>query len=264
MRPPLLPATAFLPLLVACGGGDRAAPEVEQASAPASQVLAPPPVAPAYEVVEVADGGSVEGVIRYSGIRRDEPVPVDRDLPICDPDGDGMMPAGSIALGGGGVLSGAIVRIEGIASGAAFAPPEPVIDNLGCVFVPRLQLAATGQLLTATNSDPILHNTHLFQSAGNRSLVNIALPGAGNTARKPLRKAGLIDVRCDAHKWMAAHVWVSDHPYVALSGVDGRFRIDGVPPGTWQAVAWHEVFGERRAEVQVAPGGTVTLDVTFE
>jgi hypothetical protein len=252
--------------LTACGGGDGG----EASSTPAPTVeatppqLAPPPAADAYEVIEVTDGGTIAGVVRYTGERADEPVVVDKDTEVCDPDGDGAMPADALQVGDGGALGGAVVRLLDVKRGAAYEPPEPAIDNLACVFVPRLQLAHTGQLLTATNSDPILHNTHLFRHEGNRNIVNIALPTAGDVARKPLRKTGLVDVKCDAHKWMAAYVWVSDHPYIAITDAAGAFSMADVPAGSYEAVAWHELLGEQRATVEVTAGGAATLEFTFE
>ena len=261
LLPLLLLVGALLP---ACGGDDPTdAPVVTPTTTP--PVLAPPPAADAYEVIEVTDPGTIEGTVRYTGDRRDEPVQVDKDTAVCDPDGDGLMPATSLLVGEGGALQGAVVQLRDVRQGAAYEPTEPVIDNKDCVFVPRLTLAATGQMLTATNSDPILHNTHLFQHDGNRNIVNIALPSAGKTARKPLRKKGLIDVKCDAHKWMAAYIWVTDHPYIAVTGTDGSFALEQVPAGTHTATVWHEELGEKEAQVEVmAPGGTTTLDFTFE
>ena len=184
-------------LLPACGGdGTTDAPVTVAETPPAATppVLLPPPGGATYEAIEVTEGGTITGVVRYTGERRDEPVQVDKDTAVCDPDGDGQMPAASLLVGDAGALAGAVVQLTGVEKGAKYEPAAPVIDNKDCVFLPRISLAATGQMLTATNSDPILHNTHLFQHEGNRNIVNIALPSAGKTARKPLRKRGLIDV----------------------------------------------------------------------
>jgi hypothetical protein len=77
---------------------------------------------------------------------------------------------------------------------------------------------------------------------------------------------------------------VMSHPYVAgPTGRDGRYRIDGVPPGRWTVVCWHEGLRERAhfaddgkfahvvrspaVEVQttvvVEAGATVTQDFTL-
>ena len=39
---------------------------------------------------------------------------------------------------------------------------------------------------------------------------------------------------------MTAYILVADHPYTAVTGEDGRFVIDGVPPGSYRIRMWHE------------------------
>ena len=56
-----------------------------------------------------------------------------------------------------------------------------------------------------------------------------------------MMKPGLITIRCDAgHAWMSASVMVIEHPYHAITGTDGSFRLDDVPPGAYQLRMWHE------------------------
>ena len=43
--------------------------------------------------------------------------------------------------------------------------------------------------------------------------------------------------------WMSAYVLPLDHPYFAVTGEDGNFRIENIPPGEWELVFWHEQVG---------------------
>jgi hypothetical protein len=60
---------------------------------------------------------------------------------------------------------------------------------------------------------------------------------------------------------MVGFVLVADSDFVAVTGADGAFRFENVPPGNWQLRAWHEEGGETsapaavraRAETTVAP-----------
>ncbi len=265
-------ALAASGLLVACGGSDSGstasapAPAAAPAPPPAAPNLAPPPGAagPGYEVVEVADGGTISGTITYTGDQADRVLTIDKDASVCDHAGHGTKPAGAIAVGGSGGLTNAVVRITDIEKGAAFDPPAPQIDNKDCAFHPLVQVAKSGQQVTALNSDPILHNTHLFLHQGSKNLGNIALPNVGQTAKKPLRKPGLVDVKCDAHKWMRAFIWVSDHPYVAVTGADGAFSFSDVPAGSYTVAVWHEELGEREGSVEVTANGTATFDLAYD
>jgi len=53
---------------------------------------------------------------------------------------------------------------------------------------------------------------------------------------------------------------VFSHPFFAISDVEGRYRIDDVPPGTYNVIAWNEgLFSEPRP-VAVPDGGATELD----
>ncbi len=258
-------------LLIACGDSTTSSSDTSSPPAPAAKPAPRAPVlegpassAAAYQVIEVADGGTITGTVSYSGDKADPILTIDKDPSVCDHAGHGTRPAGAIAVDKSGGLVNAVVRIKEISKGAEFSPADPQIDNTVCSFSPLVQLAKSGQYITAKNSDPVLHNTHLFLHQGSKNLGNIALPNAGQTAKKPLRKAGLVDVKCDAHKWMRAFIWVSDHPYIAVTGKDGSFSLKDVPPGTYTVVVWHEELGEKEASVEVAPSGAVTLDLAFQ
>jgi len=65
------------------------------------------------------------------------------------------------------------------------------------------------------------------------------------------------------HRWMTAFVGVVKHPYFAVSGREGTFKIQNVPAGTHTIRAWHERFGELTRTVRVRPGATVTVDFAY-
>ena len=72
-----------------------------------------------------------------------------------------------------------------------------------------------------------------------------------------------MEIRCDVHPWMKAYVLVSDHPYFATTRADGAFRIEGVPVGTLEVEAWHEVYGLKTATVEVEKDGTATVSFSY-
>ena len=41
----------------------------------------------------------------------------------------------------------------------------------------------------------------------------------------------IVKLKCDVHPWMTGYVLVSSHPFFAVTGDDGSFKITGCPPG---------------------------------
>jgi hypothetical protein len=75
-----------------------------------------------------------------------------------------------------------------------------------------------------------------------------------------------INIKCDVHPWMFGWIHVSDHPFFAVTGIDGKYSIPGLPPGEFEILAWHERFQSAPlvAKVKVVGNETATLDFTFE
>ena len=72
-----------------------------------------------------------------------------------------------------------------------------------------------------------------------------------------------MSVRCDVHEWMRAWIFVSPHRFAAVTGEDGSFRFEGVPPGDHELRVWHERLGERRMRVIVAADAGSAVRVVF-
>ena len=143
-------------------------------------------------------------------------------------------------------------------------PTTPVtIDQRGCIFVPRVLGARVGQPLRITNSDPTAHNVHSLSTKGNE--FNVSQPKVGMMYTFQLRSEdAIMRIRCDIHSWMVSYLGVTAHPYFAVSGADGTFRISGVPPGKYPIRVWHERYGRLTASVDVKAGQTATVDFTYK
>jgi hypothetical protein len=209
----------------------------------------------------LAQTGSISGSIIFEGT----PPPPTRLAVSADEDYCGEFLTGRDLVIRGGKVAYAVVSVTG-AQGKV-PSREYVLSNTACRFEPPIMAATVGGTLVVENGDPLLHNANLTLnlSAGSRSIGNIALPRAGMRVEKPraLRMPGRIDVKCDAHDWMGAKIWVFDHPYFDVTGDDGAFQISGLEPGTYTLTAWHEVLGTQEREVTVEPGGPVRVDLVF-
>ncbi len=223
----------------------------------AAMLLAGPGAAVAYEEATVENGGTVAGRIWFPGEHPEsESFKVPKDNHVC---GIRKRDQTFIVDGTSGGLKNAVIEIVGVSAGKPLALPGPTLDQAECTYVPHLQVAALGTQVVITNSDPILHNIHAW--VGDKTLFNVAQPPVGKLQfRQDLAEVGPVRVVCDVHDWMAAYVYVVDHPYVAVTDAAGRFTIPDVPPGTYTLKVWHEGLGEVTREVTVTAGDTATED----
>jgi hypothetical protein len=146
------------------------------------------------------------------------------------------------------------------------SPTAPVLlRHEKCFFAPHVLGIQTQQTLRILNSDSALHNTHaLPRRGGNPEWNEIQRPGDPPITKRFTQPEMFIPIKDNQHPWEKAYVGVFAHPFFAISGRDGSFRIEGLPPGDYTIVAWHEKFGERTARITIAPYETKTLDFTFE
>lgn len=219
-------------------------------------------VAPAgaeYREIDVADPATVQGqVFAHGDLPVLPPQPVIKQKEYC---GTEVRDERLIA-GPKGELKNAIVYFTNIPAGKAAPLAQPVnLDNEKCLFTPHVLSATMGQTLAIHNSDPFLHNGHAL--LGPRTLFNVAIL-SGRTIRQPLLDTGLIHINCHVHPWMHAWIMVSDHPYHTVTDSEGRFRIDGLPPGTWTLRVWQEFLGSTEMPIKLMPGDTLTRNLTLE
>ena len=136
------------------------------------------------------------------------------------------------------------------------------LDNRKCAFVPHVLAASIGETLEMHNEDPFLHDAHAW--LGTETLFNLAIP-KGRTVRRVLDRPGVVHVNCNVrHTWMHAYLFVTEHPYHAVTDGRGQFVLDDVPPGVHTITVWHELLGSRERQVTVAAGETATVDFTLE
>ncbi|MEE8143751.1 MAG: carboxypeptidase regulatory-like domain-containing protein [Planctomycetota bacterium] len=134
-----------------------------------------------------------------------------------------------------------------------------LLDNKSCRFEPHAAVLTVGSTLEVKNSDKILHTAHAYFGA----TFNLALPAEGITVKRVLRRAGIVQIRCDNHGWMNAFIRVDRHPFHAVTDSDGRFKIEGVPPGTYTLEWWHERSGPKKQEISVSDQRTTRVELTF-
>ena len=136
-----------------------------------------------------------------------------------------------------------------------------VLDHRGCRYLPHLLGMRVGQPLLIFNRDPTQHNTHAV--APKNPDWNQSQPPEAGPLEHTFERPDIIAFKCNQHPWEKAYVGVFDHPFFAVSDELGNYRIEGLPPGKYTVVAWHERFGEQTAEITIVPGEGRNLSFTF-
>jgi hypothetical protein len=147
----------------------------------------------------------------------------------------------------------------------AFDAPKSdvVLAHRGCQLVPHVLGMQLSQTLKVANEDSTTHNTHFLPKANKD--WNQSQPGNSPPVETKFETAEvLIPVKDNQHPWQKAYVSILSHPFFAVSARNGSYQISGLPPGQYTVVAWHERFGEQRAEISVGVSERKNLDFTFK
>ena len=200
-----------------------------------------------------AGAGSIMGEVRYEG---DPPAPtvvsMTQDAFCIASHSSETIPSKRLVVNNNGTLRWVFIYIrEAITGTLPVGEPAPVIlDKVGCVYQPHVLGMQAGASIRIVNSDPTLHTVHLV--AANNPSFNIALPQPGMNIERVLDAPEvMIPVRCNVHPWTQAYIGVIPHAFFATTGENGRFVIDGVPPGAYVLEAWHELLGRQVIRVVV-------------
>jgi plastocyanin len=220
----------------------------------------PPPPAPASHATPETPlrTGTVEGVVRVDS---DDIAPLTGSVlgyeKFCGPGpvDTGLYKVDAATKG----LAGAFVEADGRC--AEFRPEGvPVMDQKACLFTPVLLVGAPGQVIFK-NSDGMAHNVTIQGLLNPR--VAEGFPG-GEAISKSFPFEEKVAVRCTIHPWMLAGLVVTRRAAHAITGAQGRFRIEGVEAGRRKIKVWHLLGEETAVEVVVPANGTIQVEIKWK
>lgn len=249
---------ALLVLLISCGDGGSGSP-----TPPANPPANPPPSdgPKEYKVVEVKNGAAIQVKILYRGPVPNQMMPQSKDCHHPTGKLDNLV----VAEDGG--LKDVVIYLSDIWEGKGYGDYlQPVMDQIGCIYIPHVAFCRVGDEVLIKNSDSTLHNVHFVPK--NNPEFNIGIQPGATSKYKP-QNTDFIFTKCDIHDWMKSWLVVQRHPYYALTDADGSAKLTDIPPGTYNVRVKHLFFDSLRkpvflkTEITIKEGEELKLELEF-
>jgi len=201
-----------------------------------------------YNEVEVKDGGTVVGNVKYMGDLTTLSLNLcaEWELPETSKTATEKFIVSMVNHG----LKYTVVSITDITNGKKKAMPtiHPIIDQQRNTFIPHVTAILAGTTFDILNGDEELHTVHT------RTIKNQPF-NLGTTYKQRISKTfeypETIKLTCDLHKKSYAWIVVLDNPYFDITDKNGYFEICDIPPGTYKFQVWHEELGKLEKEVKI-------------
>jgi plastocyanin len=152
----------------------------------------------------------------------------------------------------------AVVYLEGTFARPS-ALPTKQIGQKNLAFVPSLLPVRVGTRIEFPNFDDTYHSIFSYSPAKRFDLGRYR-PEERPIPSEVFDKPGLVTLRCDIHEHMRGLVLVLDTPHFVLSDPNGRFRLNGLPPGHYTLKAWIDSKTTREQPIELKGSETVHVD----
>src|SRR5207244_10823839 len=128
-------------------------------------------------------------------------------------------------------------------------------DQINLKFDPHVLVILKGTTVKFPNSDEIRHN--VFSPDPPR--FDLGTYPQNEKRYHQFDEAGIWTMLCNVHAEMSAYVIVTETPYFATTGKDGKFVLKDVPPGKYTLKVWHEKAKPASLQIEVSESPTVNL-----
>ncbi len=213
-----------------------------------------------YTEVEVKDGGTVVGNVKYMGDLTTLSLNLYADIELPETSKTAAEKLIVSAINNG--LKYAVVSITDITKGKKKTIPaiHPIIDQQRNNFIPNVTAIPAGTTIDILNGDEELHTVHT-------STIKNQPFNLGTTYKQRISKTfeypETIKLTCDLHKKSYAWVVVLDNPYFDITDRNGYFEICDIPPGTYKFQVWHEELGKLEKEVKINPKEISNIEFVY-
>ncbi len=218
------------------------------------------PQQPPYQVVEVESPAGLRGVVKLAGAPPPDSIVLNHwDLNAC-----GEYTRVAPVRGIGDNVGDVVVWLADARRGVAL-PVERryAVTHRHCEIAPMVSVAVVGGTLNLRNEDNAAHRTRFVRHELGTTIRTVSQVYGGSVVpvRDLLQRPGRYEIRCDQHPGTAGWLHVFDHPYHAVTRLDGVFSFPDVPPGTYRLMAWHPRLGTTEQSVTLRPFGEGSVEI---
>jgi Carboxypeptidase regulatory-like domain len=208
--------------------------------------------------------GSISGKVTYTGTPpKMKPIDMAKE-PFC-----ARLHAAAPVLtenavtGPGNALRWVVVYVSAGDQGGAPSTETVRLDQRGCQYIPHVLVLHPDQPLDIYNDDSTSHNIHPLAKINPE--WNKSQPIGAPPIHTKWEKPEFIAVKCNVHPWMHGwHVVLAGGSHAAVTGEDGGFSLQGLPPGKYTVTAWHEQFGSQTQDVTITGNETKTVNFVLK
>lgn len=137
-----------------------------------------------------------------------------------------------------------------------------VLDQRHQTFVPYALAVQAGTIVDFRNSDDTYHNVF---SLSKPKRFDLGRYPRGESRSVRFDRPGVVRVFCEIHSHMSAFILVFAHRYFATTDAEGRYRIDGIPTGSYTAVVWNDGAERGRRTITIGESeAVVDMDVELD
>ena len=152
----------------------------------------------------------------------------------------------------------AVVYLEG----SFITPGELAVKQVrqkDMTFVPMLLPIQKGTRVEFPNLDDTYHNIFSYSPAKRFELGRYP-PDERPIPSVVFDQTGLVVLRCDIHEHMRGLILVIDGPHFVLTDTEGRYRLEGLPPGAYKLKVWLDSRTTLERSIKLENGTTLHAD----
>jgi tetratricopeptide (TPR) repeat protein len=227
-----------------------------------------------YKVAEVNNGGTLSGRVTLTG-----PVPRARSFHLIHApniqfcarisDGKGHRILHDFTVSENSGLKDTVIALQGVKKGKPFPTKMQTFNIDRCHSDKYVIGIRNGENILIENKDPIRHEIATYEVNGSDYVdqtSNKAIIKRSSQIRSAFvsKDTDEFVIKCNLHPFLQTRGFMVENPYYAISDAEGNFSLKDVPPGTYEAHAWHPFIPTIKGTVTIEAGKDSQIDFAFD